>query len=159
MPVHAERRSLPFPAAELYELVADVERYPDFLPWCRSVRIVRRDVDIVLAEMQVGFRLLRERFTSRVAFHPPSRIGVSYLDGPFRHLENSWVFTPAETGCVVDFHIDFEFRSAVLRGVIGPVFNEAVRRMVAAFEARAAALYGRASTHERPAAALGAARR
>ncbi len=143
MPTHAERRRLPYRAADIFDLVADVERYPEFLPWCVGVSVLRREERVLLAEMLIGFKLLRERFTSRVTLCPPERIDVVYIDGPFRRLDNHWIFKSAEDGCTVDFHIDFEFRSPLLRRLMGPLFNEAVRRMVAAFEARARLRYGR----------------
>lgn len=142
MPTHAEQRFLPYDQEQLFKLVADVERYPDFLPWCTGVRVIRRDGDVILADMLIGFKMVRERFTSRVSLDAPDRINVEYLDGPFRYLNNHWIFKPADGGCLIDFHIDFEFRSRILRKIMGPLFNEAVRRMVAAFETRAGVLYG-----------------
>src|SRR6266851_805183 len=123
MPTHAEQRILPYTPEQLFALVADVERYPEFLPWCVGARI-------------------RERFTSRVALDPPRRIDVSYTEGPFRYLNNHWVFDPVAGGCRLDFFVDFEFKSRILQRVIELLFHEAVRRMVAAFEHRAQHLYG-----------------
>jgi len=143
MPSHAERRSLPYAPEQLFDLVADIERYPEFLPWCVAARIRRREGDVVFADLVIGFKMVRERFTSRVVLERPWRIDVTYAEGPFRHLKNHWIFEAGpEGGTVVDFYVDFEFRSRMLQTLIGPLFFEAVRRMVAAFESRAAALYG-----------------
>jgi coenzyme Q-binding protein COQ10 len=142
MPTHAEQRVLPYTPEQLFALVADVERYPEFLPWCIGARIREREPDLIIADLIIGFRMFRERFTSRVALDPPHRIDVSYTEGPFRYLDNHWVFDPASGGCRVDFFVDFEFKSRILQRVIGLLFHEAVRRMVAAFEGRARQLYG-----------------
>ena len=146
MPTHAEKKVLPYTAAQLYGLVADVERYPEFLPWCRAVRVRKREGNVLTADMQVGFRMVRETFTSRVALTPHAGVDVAYLDGPFRYLNNHWRFADQPGGgCLVDFFVDFEFRSHLLQTLIGTLFNEAVRRLVAAFEARARHLYGPAA--------------
>jgi len=142
MPTHAEQRVLPYSPEQLYELVADIERYPEFLPWCLAARIRSRDGAVVVADLVIGFRMVRERFTSRVTLAPNERIDVSYIEGPLRHLNNHWVFHPHPDGCLIDFYVDFEFRSRMLQKLIGTLFNEAFRRMVAAFEARAKDLYG-----------------
>lgn len=146
MPTHAERRVLPYTPQQLYELVADVERYPEFLPWCIGARVRRRESNLVVADLIIGFKMFRERFTSTVKLSPDGpapRIDVSYADGPFKYLNNHWIFTPLPQGCEIDFFVDFEFKSRLLQRAIELLFNEAVRRMVAAFEARAAALYGK----------------
>ena len=142
MPTHAEQRVLPYTAAQLFALVADVERYPEFLPWCMGARIRERAPALIVADLIIGFRMFRERFTSRVALDPPRRIDVSYAEGPFRYLDNHWIFDEVPGGCRVDFFVDFEFKSRILQQVIGLLFHEAVRRMVAAFEGRAQQLYG-----------------
>jgi len=142
MPSHAERRFLPYPPDKLFALVADIERYPEFLPWCVGARILSREGTVIRADLMVGFRMIRETFTSRVTLSPHRRIDVEYEKGPFRHLTNHWVFHPADGGCDVEFDIDFEFRSRLLRRIAEPLFHEAVRRMVSAFESRAAAVYG-----------------
>lgn len=142
MPTHAEQRTLPYTPEQIFDLVADVERYPEFLPWCTGVRVRRRDGDRLTADLMVGFKMVRERFTSQVTLKRPERVDVEYLDGPFRFLNNHWVFERVPEGCRVDFYLDFEFRSRVLQRLIGVVFHEAVRRMVGAFEARARDLYG-----------------
>ncbi len=142
MPTHAERRFLPYTQQQLFDLVADVERYPEFLPWCIAARIRSREGNVLVADLVIGFKMIRERFTSRVTLTPPERVDVAYTHGPLRYLNNHWIFEPAPGGCVIDFFIDFEFKSALLQRVMGALFNEAVRRMVAAFEARAHRLYG-----------------
>ena len=143
MPTHAEKRVLPYTCEQLFDLVADVERYPEFLPWCLAARVRERRPDLVVADLLIGFKMVRERFTSRVVLKRPSCIDVTYAEGPFRYLNNHWIFTPQPDGrCEIDFFVDFEFRSAILQKLIGLLFNEAVRRMVAAFETRANQLYG-----------------
>ena len=142
MPTHAEQRVLPYSPAQMFDMVADVERYPDFLPWCLASRIKRQEETVVTADMVIGFRMVRERFTTQVTLDRPNRIDVEYTHGPLSHLNNHWVFIPHEDGCLIDFYVDFEFRSRVLQKLIGALFNEAVKRMVSAFEARAADLYG-----------------
>jgi coenzyme Q-binding protein COQ10 len=143
MPTHAEKRLVPYTADQLFDLVADVERYPEFLPWCLGARVRERSAKTITADLLIGFRMVRERFTSRVTLERPRRIDVSYTEGPFRYLNNHWEFTPQPGGsCVIDFYVDFEFRSRMLQKLIGLLFNEAVKRMVGAFEARARHLYG-----------------
>lgn len=143
MPTHAEKRVLPYTPEQMYDLVADIEKYPEFLPWCLAARIRKREGNVVYADLIIGFKMIRERFTSRVELHPPDRINVAYSEGPFSYLNNHWIFSPTETGgCLIDFYVDFEFRSKMLQKIIGVLFNEAVRRMVAAFETRARQLYG-----------------
>lgn len=148
MPTHAEKRVLPYTPDQMFELVAGVERYPEFLPWCQATRIRTRGDDHVVADMVIGYKAFRERFTSRARFdRVAGRIDVAYQEGPFKYLNNHWIFMPVEGGksCEVDFFVDFEFRSRLLQSVIQSVFNEAVKRMVNAFETRAAALYDAAS--------------
>jgi coenzyme Q-binding protein COQ10 len=142
MPTHAEQRILPYTPEQLFDLVADVERYPEFLPWCVGARVRERRDNLIVADLLIGFRMFRERFTSKVTLARPRRIDVAYSDGPFRYLDNHWIFEPVDGGCRIDFFVDFEFRSAILQKLIGVLFNEAVRRMVAAFETRAQQLYG-----------------
>jgi coenzyme Q-binding protein COQ10 len=145
VPTHAERRVLPYTQEQLFDLVADVERYPEFLPWCLAARIRRRDGQTIHADMVIGFRMVRERFISKVDLAPPRRIDVAYEEGPFKYLNNHWIFEPTpDGGCVIDFFVKFEFRNRMLQKLIEVLFQEAVRRMVSAFEARARALYGSA---------------
>jgi coenzyme Q-binding protein COQ10 len=143
MPTHAEQRVLPYTPEQMYALVADVERYPEFLPWCVAARIRERGADFIDADLIIGFRMFRERFTSHVKLAPPGRIDVAYAEGPFRYLNNHWEFERVPGGCRVDFFVDFEFKSRVLQKIIEVLFSEAVRRMVAAFEGRAQQLYGK----------------
>ena len=144
MPTHAEQRLRPYKPEQLFDLGADIESYPQFLPWCLAARIRKREGDMIEADLVIGFKMIRERFTSRVHLNRSEmRIDVSYAEGPFRYLNNHWKFQPEPNGgCLVDFYVDFEFRSALLQKIIGALFNEAVRRMVAAFETRARRLYG-----------------
>lgn len=153
MPKHKEERFLPYTPEQIFDLVIDIDRYPEFLPWCVGARINRRDGDVLHAEVMVGFKMLRERFSSKVTLTRPGRIDVEYIDGPFRYLRNQWVFEERDGGCLVDFFIDFEFRSRLLRRLMQPLFYEAVRRMVTSFEGRARMLYGepQAAATPRPA--------
>jgi len=152
MTTHAEKRIMPYSARQMYDLIADIEKYSEFLPWCAAVRTRKRtqteDGDVLDAEMVVSFKVFREKFGCRVVLMPgKNRIDVSYLDGPFKYLDNRWHFVPiSENECEVDFFVDFEFRSRALQVLIGVVFHEAMRQIVRAFEKRAAALYGAPST-------------
>lgn len=142
MPVHAEKKVLGYSPELLFDMVADVESYPEFLPWCMAARIKRRREERLIADLIVGFKVVREKFTSQVDLNRQAmRIDVQYVDGPFRHMRNSWVFHDHDEGCLIDFHVDFEFKSRLLQGLMEPLFHEAVRRMVAAFEGRASTLY------------------
>ena len=142
MPRHAERKVLPYAPGQLFDLVADVGRYPEFLPWCVGARVRTRTEAEMLADMTIGFGPFRETFTSRVALERTERIMVRYENGPFRYLRNQWKFVPHSAGTLVDFDVDFEFRSRILQAAIGVVFGEAVRRMVNAFQKRARDVYG-----------------
>lgn len=143
MPHHHERRSLPHSAAQMYDLVADVNRYPEFLPWVSAIRIRKDAEDEMLADMIVGFKALRETFSSRVVKTPKSSIVVDYLDGPMKHLHNAWTFEDVDTGgSIVDFTVDFSFRNRVFEALAGQFFDAALRKMTTAFIERADALYG-----------------
>jgi coenzyme Q-binding protein COQ10 len=150
MPTHAEKRIMPYSADQMYALIADVGAYPQFLPWCAAARIRGTKPlpdgsgEVIDADLIVSFKVYRERFTSRVTLRPEARtIDVEYLEGPFRYLTNHWKFDPRGSHhCEVDFFVDFEFRSAILQTLIGVVFNEAMQRIVRAFEKRAEQLYG-----------------
>lgn len=151
MPTHQETRKMPYTAAQMYDLVADVARYPEFLPWCAAARIRSRtpmgEAEVMIADLVISFKVFRERFGSKVTLYPQiTKIDTEYLDGPFKFLKSTWSFRDCEgagaSGCEVEFFVDFEFRNAILRGVIGVVFNEAMQRIVRAFERRAAVLYG-----------------
>lgn len=146
MATHAEKRVLPHSPEQLFDLVADVERYPEFLPWCIGARIRSRRENVLAADLIIGFKGFRESFTSEVTLDQAAmRIDVAYRDGPFKYLNNHWIFNAQPDGaCEIDFFVDFEFRSRLLQRIIGILFNEAVRRMVAAFEARADQIYGAA---------------
>jgi coenzyme Q-binding protein COQ10 len=147
MKVHTERRILPFTPEQIFELVGDVASYPEFLPWCTGARIREKQVtptgEVMIADLMIGFKMVREKFTSRVTLDRPAlRIDVDYLQGPFKTLKNHWTFSSTANGqCQIDFHLEFEFSSVMLQKLIGVLFHEAVRRMVAAFEARAHKLY------------------
>ena len=143
MPTHAEQRVLPYSPRQMYDLVAAIDRYDEFLPWCVGARINERKDNVVHADLVIGFKLFREKFTSKVTLDEPNcRIDVEYMDGPFRYLNNHWQFIEHPEGCKIDFFVDFEFRSMILQKTIGLLFNEAVTRMITAFETRAKALYG-----------------
>lgn len=142
MPTHAERQILPYRPDQLFDLVADVGKYPQFLPWCVGARVRTRAERELVADLTIGFGPFRESFTSRVALDRPQQVKVRYENGPFRYLNNQWNFAPAEDGTEVRFYVDFEFRSRILQSAIGVVFNEAVRRMVNAFRKRARDVYG-----------------
>lgn len=139
---------MPYSADEMYALIADISAYPEFLPWCSAARIRSRretgEGEVIDADLVISFKLFRERFGSRVTLKQESRqIDVAYLDGPFRHMNNHWEFKPlTETSCEVDFFVDFEFRSRTLQALIGLVFQEAMHKIVRAFEKRAKELYG-----------------
>ena len=146
MPTHAEQKVLPYAPEKLFDLVADVKSYPEFLPWCVAARIKKDDGKVIVAELAIGYKVFRERFTSRVTLTEPGRrIDVEYLDGPFRYLNNHWIFDPHRDGTLLDFYIDFEFHSKLLQKILQPIFNEIVARMVHAFEKRAEDLYGKPS--------------
>ena len=148
MPTHAEKKILPHTADQMYDLIADVSSYPEFLPWCVGARIRdRKNVgasEVIDADLIISFKVFRERFGSRVTLYPETRkIDVEYLDGPFKYLNNHWHFIPMDDGqCEVDFFVDFEFKSPTLQAIIGIVFHEAMQRIVSAFERRAKDLYG-----------------
>lgn len=146
MPTHSETRTLPYTAQQMYALVADVASYPEFLPWCAAARIRSRleteDAEVLEADLVISFKVFRERFGSRVTLFPERKsIDTEYIDGPFRYMKSTWDFADVEGGCEVKFFVDFEFRNAVLQSIIGVVFNEAMQRIVRAFERRAAQLY------------------
>ncbi len=147
MPTHSETRFLPYTPEQMYDLVADVANYPKFLPWCAAARIRSQTpvgASVVMeADLVISFKVFRERFGSRVVLWPDThRIETEYLDGPFRYMKSAWGFEAAEGGCDVSFFVDFEFKNAILQGIIGVVFNEAMQRIVRAFERRAQELYG-----------------
>ena len=146
MPKHAEKRHLPYKPEAMFSIVANVEKYPEFLPWCVGARVIRREkraaMQIEQADLMVGFKGITQIYTSEVTLDPADlTIDVVQLRGPFRHLVNHWRFErAADGGTEIDFMIDFDFRNPLLRTLINRLFGDAVRRMVSAFEARAAAL-------------------
>jgi coenzyme Q-binding protein COQ10 len=142
MPTHAERQVVPYTPEQLFDLVADVGKYPQFLPWCVAARVRKQTGDELISDLTIGFGPFRESFTSRVTLDRPNRVTVRYENGPFRYLNNQWAFAPHPGGTEVSFFVDFEFRSRILQAAIGVVFNEAVRRMVNAFRKRARDVYG-----------------
>lgn len=149
MPRFETTRRVPFSAEQMFAVVADVEKYPLFLPMCESLKITSRQDDGVtthlVATMGIGYKAIRENFTTRVVLHPeaePSRIEVAYLDGPFHHLDNRWHFTNRERGSDIHFFIDYQFRNAMLGLVMGAVFDKAFRKFAEAFEERARVVYG-----------------
>lgn len=147
MPGIHETRRLPWSAAQMFDLVADVGRYPEFLPWVIATRVRSDDGEVMIADMLVGFNALREKFTSRVTRQRPDRIDVQYVDGPLRDLDNLWLFREIdETHCEIDFSVEFTFRNALFEKLAGQYFDKAFRKMVAAFEQRAAELYGSSSS-------------
>ncbi len=146
MPGIHEIRRLPHSAEQMFDLVADVARYAEFLPWVVATRVRSNSDREMVADLVVGFMALREKFTSRVMKDRPGAITVHYLDGPMRDLENSWRFRALETGCEVEFKVNFTFRNPLFERLAGSYFDQAFRRMVAAFEARAQVLYGNNSS-------------
>jgi len=165
MPQFSTRRRVKHSAAKMFDLVADIERYPEFVPLCRSMRVERRaqfvDREVVVAEMTVAYKLIRESFTSRVTLDRVEQtILVEYLDGPFSRMENRWTFRPigdragdagaAQAGCAVEFFISYEFRSRTLGLLMGAMFDTAFRRFASAFERRADTVFGPAVRFEAP---------
>lgn len=146
MTSHFETKTLPYTADQMYNLVADVASYPQFLPWTAAARVRNRtdkgDYIEMLADLVISFKVFRETFGSRVRLWPAlKKIETSYLDGPFKHLESTWLFKDLEDGCEVSFEVDFEFKNRLLQGAAGMFFNEAMQRVVRSFEARARELY------------------
>jgi coenzyme Q-binding protein COQ10 len=149
MPRYVTTHTLPHTATQMFDLVADVERYPAFVPMCEKLLVRRRTTgvngsEVIVADMVIGYKMIRESFTSRVALDRPGlKILVEYVDGPFSHLENRWTFADKPAGCDVTFDIDYAFRSRMFQMLAGAVFDSVVRRMVEAFETRAGEIYGR----------------
>lgn len=143
MPRHVEQRVLPYTREQLFDLVADVASYPQFLPWVIGARIRTKMPELLVADLMVGFKVFRETFTSKVTLERPGHIHVDYVNGPLKYLHNDWTFTEAgEDHTAIDFFVDFEFKNRLFESMAGAVFHEAVKRMVAAFEKRALAIYG-----------------
>ena len=153
MPRFNSRRRVNHSAPQMFDLVADVERYPEFVPLCKALRVLERNApaeecETIVADMTVSFKLVRETFRSRVTLDRPKlQVLVEYLQGPFSRMENRWSFTPTGEGtCEVEFFIDYEFRSRTLGLLMGGMFDVAFRRFAAAFETRADRVYGRRKT-------------
>lgn len=143
MPRHSETRHLPYTPEQLFDMVADVGRYDEFLPWVTAVRIRSDSGTEMIADLVVGFNAFKERFTSRVTKEKPGHICVDYVEGPLKYLKNEWTFEPAEGGGTdVHFLVDFAFKSRIFEALAGQMFDRALRRMTSAFEQRAAVLYG-----------------
>ena len=154
MPSFRTTRNVPFTPRQMFDLVADVERYPEFLPFCEALVVKQRDrqddKDSLVADMSVGYMAIRETFTTRVTFDPAQMAvqaqGTADSRGPFRQLENRWQFRPAPDGCPggcqVEFFIAYEFKSMMLQMLVGALFDRAFRRYTRAFEERAQAIYG-----------------
>jgi len=143
MPSHAETRVLPYNATQLFDLVMDIAKYPEFLPWCIGARINSKSKTDVEADVVVGYKMFREKFSSRVHFTRPKEIEVEYLKGPMRHLHNKWVFTDLpDGGCRVDFSVDFSLKTKMFEGLVDQFFHHALAKMIDAFEKRAGDLYG-----------------
>jgi coenzyme Q-binding protein COQ10 len=152
MPQFTTRRTVRHAAADMFDLVADVERYPEFVPMCRSLKVRKRipepeGVEVLVADMSVAYKIVREAFVSRVTLDRPNlQILVEYIEGPFSRMQNRWSFRPiGERTCEVEFFIDYEFRSRTLGLLVGAMFDLAFRRFVVAFEKRADVVYGRNS--------------
>lgn len=147
MPSFSSKRRVPFTPSEMFRLVADVERYPEFLPMCESLRIKTRAPtaygEELVSTMGVGYKAIREHFTTRIDLMPDkNEIHVAYVDGPFRRLHNRWRFVEAPDGCIVDFYIDYEFKSPLLAMLMGTVFDKAFHKFSETFEERARKVYG-----------------
>ena len=143
MTEHFEQKVVPFTPEQLFEMVSDVQSYPKFLPWCVGARIRSVEDELIVADLMIGYKLLRERFTSRVSLDRQNVIiRTEFTDGPFNFLRNRWEFKPYPRGCLIEFSVEFEFRSTVLQKLVSVLLNEVVLRMVSAFEKRAYFLYG-----------------
>ena len=147
MPGIRETRTLPYSAEQMFDLVADVARYPEFLPWVIATRVKSDSDTEMVADMLVGFKALREKFTSKVYKKRPHELEVVYVDGPLKDLDNVWKFDPTEDGgCEIHFCVDFQFKNMMFEALAGQYFDRAFRKMVAAFEVRAEQLYGKRSS-------------
>ena len=143
MPRHTEKRNMPYSPEQMFDLVADVGRYQEFLPWVAATRVRSDSETLMIADLVVGFRSLKETFTSRVTKERPTKIVVDYIEGPLKYLHNSWQFTPdGRGGTDIDFCVDFAFRGRIFETLAGQMFDRALRRMIGAFEDRARELYG-----------------
>jgi coenzyme Q-binding protein COQ10 len=149
MPRHTETRKLPYTPEQLFDLVADVGRYQEFLPWVAATRVRSNSETLMIADLVVGFKSLKETFTSRVEKQRPTTIKTEYIEGPLKYLYNNWTFRPdGKGGSEVDFCVDFAFRNRIFESLAGQMFDRALRRMIGAFEDRARELYGREPEEE-----------
>ncbi|HEX8643445.1 MAG TPA: type II toxin-antitoxin system RatA family toxin [Allosphingosinicella sp.] len=143
MPRHTEKRNLPYSPEQMFALVADVGRYQEFLPWVSATRVRSDSGDEMIADLVVGFKAIKETFTSRVRKTAPREISIDYIEGPLKYLHNSWTFAPDGSGGTdIQFCVDFAFKSRIFETLAGQMFDRALRRMIGAFEDRAHALYG-----------------
>lgn len=148
MPTYAEKRNLPYTAQQLCALVADVDKYPEFLPWCIASRITGSEakdngMSVFYADLIIGYKMVREKFSSKVTVEAPDHVHVEYIKGPMKHLLNHWRFISEPDGsCTIDFYVDFEFKNKFFQNLMGVFYSEVVRRMISAFEERAKELYG-----------------
>ena len=144
MPRHTETRNLPYTPEQMFDLVADVKRYQEFLPWVAAVRVRSNSETDMIADLVVGFRAIKETFTSRVRKRRPEQIVIDYIEGPLKYLHNSWTFeADGKGGTNIAFCVDFAFKSRIFESLAGQMFDRALRRMIGAFEDRARELYGR----------------
>jgi len=143
MPTHSETRILPFTAEQMFSLVMDIEKYPEFLPWCIGARINSRSSNDLEADVLVGYKMFREKFSSRVHFTWPKEIEVEYLKGPMRHLHNKWTFKDLKgSRCQIDFYVDFSLKTKLFESLVDQFFQKALMKMISAFETRAEEIYG-----------------
>lgn len=139
---HSEEIISPYSTEQLYALVADIEKYPEFIPWCSAARVIEKSDEWVIADLLVGFKGITETYRSKVHLLE-NEIDIEYLEGPFSHLENNWKFQPQDEGAKIEFMIKFEFKSSLLQALIGGLFDKAAMKMVGAFEKRADEVYGK----------------
>ena len=158
MPRHTETRHMPYTPEQMFDLVADVKRYQEFLPWIAATRVRSDSETLMIADLVVGFRAIKETFTSRVTKERPGSLAVDYIEGPLKYLHNSWKFEPdGKGGTEIHFCVDFAFKSRLFESLAGQMFDRALRRMIGAFEARAHELYGDCAEGSRSSSAQSAA--
>ena len=142
MKKHHEKRFVNHSPKQMFDLVSNVKKYPDFLPWCLGSRILNNDGDVLIADLIIGFQIYREKFRSKVVLNKNKNIiEVFYEDGPFKHLSNKWEFKKFNKGCEINFYLEFEFKNIFFQTIMEKLFSEAVKRMVEAFEKRAENVY------------------
>ncbi|PCI00285.1 MAG: ubiquinone-binding protein [Alphaproteobacteria bacterium] len=143
MPTHAEQKHLPYTVEQMFDLVADIEKYHEFLPWCVACRKTKDKGGVIEADLIIGYKMIREKFKSRIILDRPEEIRVEYLDGPMKSLSNQWAFIRnSDNTCTIDFYVDIDLTNSMLQGVMNMFFEKAVTKMVGAFEDRAKELYG-----------------